>query len=433
MTLDEFRKLDGQEFIMVATDPSGNGEIMFAIPIPGEPGLDYAEEGGSAFILDPIEDWIEAWDRYIKRLQAAAPAPSRNRTRRKAAEKGAITEMPDRLALPTLKKYQNSLSLVDDPVAHLQIISKEQVQELIADSCLPNEDRKDGTTNLMDSCVPVLGELPEFDLLLLLAVYSIILDDLRKMTNDLGTLVEAVKDPQYIGHNVKVYLPAFLKMLGYSSNLNSDEEESVINRIARFRSLSGVISETANGRPCQSRYQVMLFLGHDARDNTLIFSSPYINAVIMKIIEGSIRRDKKGTPMTKSNGELSMLPSHSYLVKSSIVKERNKRAAEIVCIVVKLIEQAGSHTAHISARTIIDRCPDLKEALKAASSSNKGNILKRAFTGAWKMLPRQTCLEEAYKDIELPDYKDSKNIPTMATLNMVFEFPHKGKGSRRDA
>ena len=122
-----------------------------------------------------------------------------------------------------------------------------------------------------------------------------------------------------------------------------------------------------------------------------------------------------------------MLPSHSYLVKTSIAKERNRRAAEIVCVVVTLIEQAGNNVPHIKAQTIVDRCPDLKNALNAADSSNKSHVLRRAFAGAWKMLPKQTRLAEVYKNIQFPSA-----IPTASTLDMVFEFPHDGKVTGRE-
>ena len=171
----------------------------------------------------------------------------------------------------------------------------------------------------------------------------------------------------------------------------------------------------------------MQLVGHNDKDNTIQFSSPYMNKLIMTILQASIQTDRQGNYKLKSSGEPFLLASHSYLVKSSIAKERNKRAAEIVCIVVTLIEQAGDNTPHIKAQTIVDRCPDLKNALDAASSGNKSLILKRAFTAAWKMLPKQTRLAEVYKNIKFPSA-----IPTASTLDIVFEFPHDGKITNKE-
>ena len=167
----------------------------------------------------------------------------------------------------------------------------------------------------------------------------------------------------------------------------------------------------------------MQLVGHDDTENTISFSSPYINKLIMTILQASLQTDRKGNVKLKTSGEPFLLPSHSYLVKTSIAKERNKRAAEIVCVVVTLIEQAGDvGTPHIKAQTIVDRCPDLKNALDAADSSNKSHVLRRAFSKAWAILPKQTRLAEVYKNIKFPSA-----IPTASTLDMVFEFPHDGK------
>lgn len=53
---------------------------------------------------------MEAWNRYVERLKAAV-APGT--PRKKAVENGSITDMPERLAVPTLEKYQNSLRFED--------------------------------------------------------------------------------------------------------------------------------------------------------------------------------------------------------------------------------------------------------------------------------------------------------------------------------
>ena len=112
------------------------------------------------------------------------------------------------------------------------------------------------------------------------------------------------------------------------------------------------------------------------------------------------------------------------MVKSEIVNERNRRAAEIVCIVVTLIEQCGDGgTPHIKVKTIVERCPDLKNALDSAkTSSDKSKILRRAFSKAWQLLETKTHLRTHYKNIKFPSL-----IPTYGDMNEVIEFPHDGK------
>ena len=40
------------------------------------------------------------------------------------------------------------------------------------------------------------------------------------------------------------------------------------------------------------------------------------------------------------------------MIKSSIGKERNKKAVEIVFVIVSLIEQSGNHCPHIKAKRL---------------------------------------------------------------------------------
>lgn len=94
--------------------------------------------------------------------------------------------------------------------------------------------------------------------------------------------------------------------------------------------------------------------------------------------------------------------SHSYLIKSSIVKERNKRAVEIVMVVVTTIEQSGKNTPHLKANTIIDRIPQLKKTYNDTPVKHKNRVLARAFKKAWELLETQTNLR---KNIQILYYR----------------------------
>ena len=337
---------------------------MFAIPIPGAEYLNYERNGDSAVILDPIEDWMDAWKEYEAALLAAnSPDSSWRRTRKRAQEAGAITDLPNRLAIPTIKGYQNSMTTIDDPKAHLQPIREDLAQNLqfedgrlvVKDTYLqggkPTVKRRDVyRTDLSGDYDKSPKTLSSLDTPVLMALYSIILDDVRKTSRTTAEIETAMKDPQYLGHSVKIYLPDFLKMLGYSPNISKNMEDYIIGKVAGYNSILGLLEEKENGRIYQSKYPVMVFLGYDAKNNTMHFASPYFNALIMKITESSIQRDKQNRPKLKNNGEPFMKPSHSYLIKSSIAKERNQKAIEIVCVITALIEQAGNNTPHISPR-----------------------------------------------------------------------------------
>lgn len=105
-------------------------------------------------------------------------------------------------------------------------------------------------------------------------------------------------------------------------------------------------------------------------------------------------------------------PAHSYVVKASIAGERNKKAAEVVCALAPLIEQAGGKLPDITYDELIDRCPSLKAAINTAAVADVNKLLKRTFSKAWELLRTQTILVEKYKGIQLPT-----EIPTILSLD----------------
>ena len=127
-----------------------------------------------------------------------------------------------------------------------------------------------------------------------------------------------------------------------------------------------------------------------------------------------------------------MKPSHSYLIKPSIGKNKNLSAAETVSIILQVIEQAGDNTPHIGIKTIVDRNEALKAQLERTDSGHRSRVLERHFKKAWELLSTETRLEETYKKIKLPRPYIKADIPTMKDYwnNRVYEFPHEGKSKK---
>lgn len=335
-----------------------------------------------------------------------------NRTRAKAGD--VYKKIPQNLAVPTLPGYQHGLSLYQNGNAYLQPLTStdglkfqnglmyfagEQMRR-VSEVELQNMKTKEGIENI--------------DLALLRVFYSIILSAFE------ATGCKTLKP------NITLFVPDLAEFLGLQRNLNKQDLARVISKTQQFHNIVGVMHETRNGKPTQSLYQVLNFESYDDKKNTITFSSPYMNHVIETVYNIAIRRDKKGAPRLKSNGEPMRLVSHSYLVKSEISKERNKTAVENVIIITTLIEQAGENVPRIKASTIIERNPQLQQRLK--NSTNKRQFLKRTFEKTWELLRTKTRLQEVYKNIQLPDPKDPASIPTVATLeSTVFSFPHDGK------
>lgn len=329
------------------------------------------------------------------------------RTKRKA---GATTETPRYIATPTLPAYQYSLSLFQSGNAYLQPISN-------AD----NLTFKNGALYFNDIPVSMAQlenmktkeRIQTIDLPLLRTFYSIILSDFEANRQELSDVLT-------------LYVPDFAEKIGLGRNINKQDVNLLVKKAQTFHNVVGVIRSNQYGATRESIFPVLNFEGYDAQSNTISFSSPYMSHVIQEVYGASVRRDKRGAPRLKANGDPLRISSHSYLVKSEIYKERNKSAVENVIIIVALIEQAGNNIPKIKASTLIERNPQLQERLEKAK--DKKSLLKRTFVKTWELLQTMTRLQEVYEGIRLPDPKTSQYIPTPARINeMVFSFPHEGK------
>ena len=358
-------------------------------------------------------------------IEKAEPAKKRqNRTRKKAAETGnAVSLKGTQLALPTIPPYQTALTPIESAPLHLQPIVKDLADKLrFEESKLYFEGFDASLVNLVKQYDKQPQAVSDIDLPTLRVLYSIILDDLSGMLKTSPEeLEEITRTDRYLAHGVTIYIPDFMRLLGYEANTSKDGYAFAVAKLMSYNNILGVM----RGQYGDSHYPVMVFIGHNKDNNTVTFSSPYMNKLIMGIVQATIKRDSKGRALVDKRGNVINAAGYTRLVDSSIASEKNKRAAEIVCHVVVLIEQAGNNVPHIRASTLLDRCVDLKNFVDSARPADANKALKRAFSAAWKMLRTKTRLQETYKNIQLPD--PEKDIPTKKTLDMVFEFRHEGK------
>jgi hypothetical protein len=340
---------------------------------------------------------------------------NRYRTRAKAEAAGAIIETPNALAIPTMPSYQYSMSLYKNGGAYLQLLrstdglkfkggkmyfESAQLRE-VSEVELQNMKTKEGIENI--------------DLPILRTFYSLILTEFEKSGEK--TLSDVLTYPVQV----------LAEYIGLQNNLNKKDIARVIEKTQSYHNIVGVVHGTRNGKPVQSLYPVLNFEGYDDKHNAISFSSPYMNYVIRTMSNLAIRKKKDGKKQLKKNGEPLKLPTHSYLIDSSIAKERNKAAVENVVLLVQGIERAGGKGYHIAANTLVERNVQLAERLEAAPQ-HRAQLLKRVFTKTWELLRTKTRLAEVYKNIELPDPKDPAYIPTVKGLSsMVFEIKHDGK------
>lgn len=330
---------------------------------------------------------------------------SKYKTKARAEEAGAVTEPPAHLIIPTLKPYQHSMSLCQDGSAYLQPFSNMEGLQFKDGKLYFQGGREISEIELRN--LKTKEGIQDIDLTSLRFYYSILFD-------------------QFSRSGCKVLQDIIMVHVSMLAGRNDPDEEDIKAAIAKTQSYHNVMGvlKGKNGR--ESYYQVLNFEFYDEKHNIIAFSSPYMNYVIKTIYNLSIRRNKDGKPKLKRNGEPLKIASHSYLIDSSITKERNKAAVENVIIIVTLIEQAGDNLPRIRASKIIERNVQLAERLETVQ--NPRTLLKTTFKKTWELLRKKTRLTEVYKEIQLPDPDDPAFMPTMRTLDkVVFEFPHKGK------
>ena len=348
------------------------------------------------------------------------------RTKAIAEKNTSLVPCHERLAVPTSPDYQHCISLHHEGKAYLEkLISTKGLEFKDGKMFFEGALEPISTVELQD--MRTNEGIEEIDIPLLTMYYSIIFASfMEKMKKGL--------DFKYaVDMITRIYVPDLmrcLETLGEGSGTNEDKIANVMRKTRMFHDIIGIHHIKRNGRPDKSYFPVMNFEGYDAKTNTISFFSPYLNYIVREIYSSSIKLDKKGNLRLKRNGRPMLNPSNSYLIKPSIIAERNKAAIENVRIIIQVIEQAGNTgTPHIKASTIIERNEVLK--LRLNDSSNPVQLLKRVFKKTWELLRSHTTLLENYDSIILPDPNDITKIPTPSNMNkLVFEFPHKGKNKK---
>lgn len=341
------------------------------------------------------------------------------RTRKRTAGIGG--PLPDCIPAITNPNYKYATSLYDGKVAFIKQVREEQMKKLQWD-----EKRQvlsfQGVETITEARLKLIGtndKIGFIDLPFLKMIYGLIYAECQGM-------------PEQVPKIIKKRIPDLAQYMGIGRNIDEGTRQRIIGKMQQFQRIIGVMETSigAGRRPGFSIYPVLLFAGYNAADDTIEFVSPYLNQIISRVYELSIRRDRYGHTILKTDGTPARLPSHSYLIKSEIAKEQNKRAAENVFIIVQVIETAGNNNPHISIKELIRRNPQLEEALK--ESKNPRQLLQRNISKTLELLHTRTRLEEYYPGIKLPDRKDPANIPNMSNLNLVLEFPHNGKKTAKE-
>lgn len=230
----------------------------------------------------------------------------------------------------------------------------------------------------------------------------------------------------------------------------SSEESHRENIVASLKKLENKIGVTNN----KSFYRFLTLQGYDSRKDEFILTAPYLDVVVMALLP----------PARSSNRQKAdFLPANNFLIHSTANATRNRCALEIVKYVSsgllqrseevftaeekKKLNQAKksgvngqamsqlkkailSDPAHEqptatfnpSFKTVIENCPLLKARIaKAQTGDNSRQLintaLKSAFSGAFKMLKKETDCYKYFVGLNVPEV-----CPTSSTLSSVWEI-----------
>ena len=417
--------LSNLEMMNQSIDRLKNGEKLFEDPIKftREGMLNYLKnvalkEHYTVLANDP--DQLKEIDSYLDNLLKDNPyILTKYITRTIAEAEKNISEVPGKYAVITQKPYANSLSFNDDPAktAFLQKWKEEAVDGLTfynGELYFENLIEFGQYTAQLQNMVTKEG-ITEIDLLTLRLFYSVYVQNNEEQ-------IKRGEDP---GEIFTIYIPDMLKKIGKGHH--QKDIDWLIEKTKSYHITTGVVRKERNGRIYPAHYQVLNFESFDPATNTLTVSSPYMHYLVKDIFKLSIRKDKKGKPITAKDGNYLTDASHSYLIHADIAQEKNKAAVENVFIITTMIEQAGDNEPHIKASTLIERNMYLNDW---QYHTNPGQLLKRTFKKTWQLLREKTDLQAAYKNIQLPDpVKDNPAyLPTPGNMNtLVLRFPHEGK------
>lgn len=336
-----------------------------------------------------------------------------------------IKDIPKTQASITLQPFETAMTLNDKGEIYLSPLKDNIVETMdFQDGHIFIKGKENELTDIEIQNFSTKEYINELDMTTLRMFYTIIFNEYEK------------SNFQDIQSEIKIYLPDLFNVLGIKGNQDKSRVLAFVSKINKFKNLVGVIKQDTGDKrrkePATSYYALLNFNYYDEDTNTFSFSAPFLEQIAKNVYVNSLEVDNELHLVLDEKGNPKRKPCHSYLIKTEIGKERNKAAVENVYIIVTTIEQAGGYTAHISAKTIIERNPFLLQQLEDALPKHRNQILARTFKKTWELLHTMTLLEETYPNIKLPDPNDKDNIPKLKALeDYVYEFPHGKKSTKK--
>ena len=229
---------------------------------------------------------------------------------------------------------------------------------------------------------------------------------------------------------IKMSLPQFFRDIGIETSKGNAPD--IMKKLHLFENCIGIMP----GRQTVSK--LFYIIKMDFKKQIMIFSVPYIVELYeaLEEINHIERKTKQGELIDYRK------PYHNTLVHSSIAKERNKTAVELVYLIINGLLRRGyvpdiktykmknaktkypeRITYSIRFDTLINDAPLLRGRIQSyQDNANKNSALRRAFEKAYQLLETKTDVREWLINLKYNDI-----IPTMTTLDNELEFTHDGR------
>lgn len=376
----------------------GQEELLIAPMLYG----DHATEAFEAVLSD-----------FAEKTQQAQEAKTQQKKPQKASKGGNLVSAGFYQYVISDKKYQHALTTQRNNNAYIALMNPDFFKRL---------DFANGTVTYDNQTAGIIKQYSK-------GKYT----DVQNLDFPLLTQIYTAAIKSNIRHDaftITVSLPKFFREMGIE--LSTGNAQDTMTKLHSFENCVGIMPGT------QTISKLFSIIQLDMKNQTMTFAVPYI----LKLYEAL--EEKNHVEHKTKQGALYdyQQPYHNMLIHSSIVKERNKTAVELVYLITTGLLQRGYTpdiqtyrkkdaktqypdriTYSISFRSLINDAPLLRGRIQSyADLSNKNAALRRAFTKAYQLIDKNTDAAEWFVDLHY-----NAIVPTMATLDDELIITHNGR------
>lgn len=365
-----------------------------------------------------MEAFETAIDEYRERLeekhqQAQAKAKAKGQKPQRTQRAGNLVSAGFYQYVISDKKYQGALTTQANKNAYIALMNPDFFKRL---------DFENGTVMFDKETAGIVKQYSK-------GKYT----DVQDLDFPLLTQIYTAAVKSNVRHDaftITVSLPQFFREMGIETSKGNAPD--IMAKLHSFENCVGIMPGT------QTVSKLFSIIQLDMKNQTMTFAVPYI----MKLSE--VLAEKNHVEKKTRQGALIdyQQPYHNTLVHSSIAKERNKTAVELVYLITTGLLQRGyvpdiqtyrkknaktkypeRVTYSISFRSLINDAPLLRGRIQSyKETSNKNNALRRAFEKAYQLIDKKTDAAEWFIDLQ-----GNRIVPTMATLDDELTFTHNGR------